>query len=217
MKGPSHWKLGNDGLFSLDFWQSSQLSQEIRIGTKNDRNNKDAGKADCVFTNGRCGWYEAKGNYLINSLILIIFKVLMNKNVKKLQGWEVSLIKVSATLDLQSLTNTLLSSGQPESGREINRSVIWGQACGLWELFPWPGQLSAAGPSAGSLCTAGISDCHRGWWSSCSFTKLHGCCCFSTCRWSGRTRWGHTCCDNGVGFFPIDKEQENDLLCVRTG
>lgn len=78
---------------------------------------------------------------------------------KNLQRWGV---RVSAMLHLQSLTKALLSSGQPESGHEINRSVIWGQACGLWEPFTWPGLLRAAGLCAGSFCTAGISDCHGG-------------------------------------------------------
>jgi len=45
------------------------LLTEIIIWTKKDPNNKDAGKADCMFTNSRCGLYEAKGNYFINSLI----------------------------------------------------------------------------------------------------------------------------------------------------
>lgn len=56
----------------------NKLLANTRIWTKNEPDNKDAGKADCMFTNSRCGWYETRGNYSLNELshLVIILKTL---------------------------------------------------------------------------------------------------------------------------------------------
>lgn len=66
------------------FFCLTELLKEIRIRNKKNCNNKDAGKADCMFPNSTCGWYEAKRNYLIHSdpLIWQLFLRLKKKKLK---------------------------------------------------------------------------------------------------------------------------------------